>query len=96
MLVTTTTNCLLCSYFRPKVLREKASKLAPDSDLGDRQVTVDVGALSAAEVEIALRRGAGYAENLIAETIISEASLTLQGKTLIASDRAKTKDLTHA
>lgn len=80
----------------PNVLREKASKLAPDSDLGDRLVTVDVGALSSAEVEIALRRGAGYAEYLIAETIISEASLTLQGKTLIASDRAKTKDLTHA
>lgn len=80
----------------PKVQRTEASTLAPDSDLGDRLVTTDVGALSAAEVEAALRRGANYAEQLIAQAIISEASLTLQGQTLIASDRAKTKDLTHA
>ncbi len=80
----------------PKVRRTKASILAPDSDLGDRLVTTQVGALTEVEAQTALRRGADYAEQLIASAIISEASLTLQGQTIIASDRAKTKDLTYA
>ncbi len=84
----------------PKVQRAKASDLSPDSDLGDRLVTTDVGALTEAEAQEALSAGAAYAEHLIAEAIIAEASLTLQGQTLIASGkiagRVKTKDLTHA
>lgn len=80
----------------PKVQREKASTLTPDSDLGDRLVTTDVGALAEAEVQEALSRGGAYAEHLIAQSVISEASLTLQGQTIIATDRAKKKDLTHA
>ena len=76
--------------------REKASTLTPDSDLGDRLVTTDVGALAEAEAKEALNRGAAYAEHLIAQSVISEASLTLQGQTIIATDRAKKKDLTHA
>ncbi len=39
----------------PAVRRESAQSLAPDSDLGDRLVTTDVGALSASETS----RGAG-------------------------------------
>jgi len=84
----------------PQIQRAKATDLAPDSDLGDRLVTTDVGALTEAEAQKALSAGTAYAERLIAEKIISEASLTLQGQTLIAAekatDRAKTKDLTHA
>ena len=80
----------------PKVEREKASSLTPDSDLGDRLVTTDVGALTEAEVQEALSRGAAYAEHLIDLSVISEASLTLQGQTIFATDRAKKKDLTHA
>ena len=80
----------------PKVRRTKASILAPDSDLGDLLVTTDVGQLSEAEVYQALSKGAAYADQLIEASIISEVSLTLQGQTIIATDRAKTKDLTHA
>ncbi len=84
----------------PQIRRTKATDLAPDSDLGDRLVTTDVGALTEAEAQQALTRGAEYAEHLIADAIISEASLTLQGHTIIAARdqarRAKTKDLTHA
>lgn len=79
-----------------KIQRAKARDLAPDSDLGDRMVTTDVNTLTKAEAQTALRRGATYAEHLIANAIISEASLTLQGQTIIASNCAKTKDLTHA
>lgn len=85
---------------RAKVQRAKASDLSPDSDLGDRWVTTDVGALTEAEAQMALSRGAAYADQLIAEAIITEASLTLQGQTIIAARdearRAKIKDLTHA
>ena len=80
----------------PEVRRAPASTLAPDSDLGDRLVTTGVGELSGEEARLALSRGATYAERLIAENIITEASLTLRGQTLIAADRLKTKDLTHA
>lgn len=80
----------------PKIQRTKASDIAPNSDLGDRLVTTDVGALTEAEAQEALANGAAYAEHLIAEAIITEASLTLQGQTIIAGSRAKTKDLTHA
>ncbi len=80
----------------PNIHRTKASILAPDSDLGDRLVTTDVGALTDAEAQEALSHGAAYAERLIADAIISEASLTLKGQTIIATDRAKTKDLTDA
>ncbi len=80
----------------PKVRRTKASILAPDSDLGDLLVTTDVGQLSEAEVYQALSKGAAYADQLIEASIISEVSLTLQGQTIIATYRAKTKDLTHA
>ena len=80
----------------PKVRRTEASNLAPDSDLGDLLVTTDVGQLSEAEAHQALSKGVAYADQLIEASIISEASLTLQGQTIIATDRAKTKDLNHA
>lgn len=84
----------------PRISRARACDLAPDSDLGDRLVTTDVGALTAAEAASALRRGAAFADRLIADRIITEASLTLQGQTLIAATtsagRAKIKDPTHA
>ena len=48
----------------PAIRREKARALAPDSDLGDRLVTTDVGALSSEEVAEALERGLAEAERL--------------------------------
>lgn len=79
-----------------KIQRTKAIDLSPDSDLGDRLVTTEVGVLTEAEAQKALATGAAYAEHLIETSIITEASLTLQGHTMIASNYAETKDLTHA
>ena len=73
----------------PKIRREKASDLSPDSDLGDLLVTTDVGQLSGSEVWKALERGAAYAHRLMNEGTIAEASLSLQGETLIASHRGR-------
>ena len=46
----------------PAVHRRPAIELAPDSDLGERLVTVDVGALTPAEVGQALAGGLAVAE----------------------------------
>ena len=46
------------------IIRQPACELAPDSDLGAREVTTDVGILSAAEIERALARGTEFAEVL--------------------------------
>ncbi|MWB78967.1 UPF0280 family protein [Pseudooceanicola sp. 216_PA32_1] len=64
----------------PAVTRVPASQLSPDSDLGDRPVTTGVGALSEAEIEEALARGATYAEGLVSRGLIGGARLELQGR----------------
>ena len=45
----------------PAIRREPATELAPDSDLGDRLVTVEVGPLPPEKVERALDRGVARA-----------------------------------
>lgn len=50
----------------PAVVREPAHHLDPDSDLGDRLVTTDVGDLPAAAVTVALDAGAVEARRLLA------------------------------
>jgi len=67
------------------VSRKPARELDPDSDLGDMLVTTGVGALSAAEVELALKRGLQRAEMLIARGVIASASLMLRGAVEIAN-----------
>ncbi len=59
------------------IRRQPASELAPDSDLGDRLVTVEVGALTAEETAMALARGVGSAEDFLARGLIGGALLTL-------------------
>lgn len=61
------------------ITRTKACDLSPDSDLGDRLVTVSVGALSDREVKAALDRGEALAKHLQAEGRILQASLSLKG-----------------
>jgi ApbE superfamily uncharacterized protein (UPF0280 family) len=63
----------------PLVDRLPAVQLSPDSDLGDRLVTTDVKALSDADIEAALGRGARCAEKMFARGRISSAFLSLQG-----------------
>ena len=66
-----------------KVARAMASSLSPDSDLGDRLVTVDVQSLTQTEVQQALRAGEYFAQSLVAKELINSAVLTLQGERLV-------------
>ncbi len=65
----------------PAVRREPASSLDPDSDLGERLVTVAVGPLPAAAVATALGRGLAVAEAMAGQGLIVAALLSLQGET---------------
>jgi ApbE superfamily uncharacterized protein (UPF0280 family) len=67
----------------PAVLRVPADELQPDSDLGARLVTRDVGELSVSEIETALDAGARCAEDLLARGLIEGAALRLLGETVV-------------
>lgn len=62
----------------PAIRRVPACDLSPDSDLGIRPVTVDVGPLDAGAVQAALGRGVDYAENARAHGLISGALICLK------------------
>jgi ApbE superfamily uncharacterized protein (UPF0280 family) len=68
------------------IRRRPACELQPDSDLGDRQVTVDVPQLSRAQIGSALARGLETANLLIARGLVSAAALRLQSETRIAGE----------
>jgi len=84
------------------VSRIAARELAPDSDLGDRLVTVDVGPLSESEKTEALERGVKAARKMCRDRLIVAATLCLQGQTrCVETDNpihhtSKTKSLVHA
>jgi uncharacterized protein len=63
-----------------KISREPAEELFPDSDLGARLVTVDVGALTDTEISQALENGAKYAQHVHKRGLIAGALLTLSGQ----------------
>ena len=65
----------------PSIRREPASSLDPDSDLGERLVTVEVGRLAPSKVDHALDRGAAVAEAMRAAGLIAGALLSLGEKT---------------
>ena len=67
----------------PNVIRVPARSLAPDSDLGDRLVTQQVGELSSLEVATALDSGAVVAQSLVGTGLICSAALHLRGETNI-------------
>jgi ApbE superfamily uncharacterized protein (UPF0280 family) len=69
----------------PAVLRCPAHDLQPDSDLGARLVTRDVGELSRDEIDNALEGGAHEARMLLARGLIESAALRLQGETRIVA-----------
>jgi ApbE superfamily uncharacterized protein (UPF0280 family) len=62
--------------------RTPARSLDPDSDLGERLVTVRVGALTAAEIDAALAAGLRRAEEFRQRGLIAAAALTLRGRTV--------------
>jgi uncharacterized protein len=69
------------------VVRRPARDLDPDSDLGERAVTVSVGALTRSEVDAALTQGLACARQFHARGLIMDAALMLAGevRTLAAS-----------
>jgi ApbE superfamily uncharacterized protein (UPF0280 family) len=67
----------------PAVIRRPANELQPDSDLGARLVTRDVGSLTEYEVEAALRAGATQAQQLFAAGLIEGAALRLEGEAVV-------------
>jgi uncharacterized protein len=72
----------------PAVLRRPARDLQPDSDLGARLVTRDVGELSCGEIEAALEAGAVCARKLLAAGLIDGAVLRLHGEIAVVGTRA--------
>jgi ApbE superfamily uncharacterized protein (UPF0280 family) len=73
----------------PAVLRCPAHDLQPDSDLGARLVTREVGDLSRYEIGEALEAGADRARSLLARGLIENAALRLHGETRIVAPKAR-------
>ena len=74
----------------PAVVRAPAHDLQPDSDLGARLVTRDVGELSDSEIGEALDAGAHCARELLAAGLIEGAALRLLGETIVVGTRMQT------
>ncbi len=66
------------------VRRRPARELSPDSDLGDRLVTVDVAPLTAKNRARALESGLDAAEAMLRRGLIRGAFLYLQGESRVA------------
>src|ERR1700676_4047625 len=71
----------------PAIVRCPAEELQPDSDLGARLVTRDVGRLEAFEIAAALESGSDKARALLASGLIDGAALHLQGETRVVAVR---------
>jgi ApbE superfamily uncharacterized protein (UPF0280 family) len=67
----------------PAITRRPANALQPDSDLGARLVTRDVGALAQAEIAAALESGVECARRLFDRGLIERAMLRLCGDMLV-------------
>jgi ApbE superfamily uncharacterized protein (UPF0280 family) len=67
----------------PAIRRAPAQDFDPQSDLGERLVTVDVATLHGRDVDEALGAGAREAERLRRAGLIAAAALRLQGATRI-------------
>ncbi|MGZ8580866.1 MAG: UPF0280 family protein [Actinomycetota bacterium] len=64
----------------PAIRRVPANALEPDTDLGSRLVTAEVGALTHDEVARALKAGVAQAERMRADGLIAAAVLCLDGR----------------
>jgi ApbE superfamily uncharacterized protein (UPF0280 family) len=68
----------------PAIQRTPAVELAPDSDLGERLVTVGIGSLAGDEIETALAAGLAEAERMRERGTIEAAVLCLEGRIVTA------------
>lgn len=73
----------------PAIVRKPANSLAPDSDLGGRPVTTDVGFLSADEIGEALEAGRRVADDFARRGLIVAAALFLGGESRLAGTLAR-------
>ncbi|MEO1694006.1 MAG: UPF0280 family protein [Pseudomonadota bacterium] len=69
-----------------KITRQPACDLSPDSDLGDRHVTVAVAPLTSDEVAAALRLGVAVAHAFADRGLISAALLQLGDEAVVVGD----------
>ena len=67
----------------PAIERTPANMMAPETDLGDRLVTMGVGALTTAEVSRALEAGFDVADRLREDGLIGTAVLFLGGQSRV-------------
>jgi len=71
----------------PAIVRCPARDVQPDSDLGARLVTREVGNLSKDEIDAALEAGAITARKLLADGLIESAALRLEGEMIVVGAR---------
>ena len=71
----------------PAIIRCPANDVQPDTDLGPRLVTRDVGALAARDVAEALAAGETVARKLLANGLIDGAALCLCGQMAVVGAR---------
>ena len=64
----------------PAIVRRPADSLKDDTDLGSLEVTVAVGVLPVPEQDVALDRGARFAEQALSLALIDQAALSLAGR----------------
>lgn len=67
----------------PAITRAPADSLDPDSDLGPRLVTTQVGTLAEAEIDAALEAGAALGEEVRRAGLVHAAALRLAGRARI-------------
>jgi ApbE superfamily uncharacterized protein (UPF0280 family) len=80
----------------PAIQRCPANSLQPDSDLGSRLVTRDVGELSNEEIAAALEAGARCARKLFGAGLIEGATLRLCGEMFVVGTRAVVQGMPNA
>ncbi|MBV8574984.1 MAG: UPF0280 family protein [Acetobacteraceae bacterium] len=71
----------------PAIVRCPANELQPDSDLGPRLVTRDVGKLALSDIAAALAAGETVARQLLADGLIDGAALCLGGEMTVVGVR---------
>jgi ApbE superfamily uncharacterized protein (UPF0280 family) len=80
----------------PAISRAAASSIDPQSDLGERRVTVAVGALTNAEKVQALEAGAALAQTYLAAGFITGAAIYVQNEAKVIAEDHQLKELAVA
>ncbi len=80
----------------PAITRVPAHVLSPDSDLGPRLVTTDVGPLTDPESETALAAGHALAQDYITRGLVHAVCLAVNGHRIAAGSAIQLKEPAHA